>query len=67
MTAACGKDSSMKSANENYILQGLKLKAYKLGADGIADVNIRELPDPNGHCQGNVPVGGAAKAFTVRH
>lgn len=67
MAAACGGDSTMKEANEDYILQGLKLKAYKLAADGIAEVNIRELPDPSGHCQGNVPVGGTAKAFTVRH
>ena len=67
MAAACGGDSTMKEANEDYILQGLKLKAYKLAADGIAEVNIHELPDPSRHCQGNVPVGGTAKAFTVRH
>ena len=67
MAAACGGDSKMKEANEDYILRGLKLKAYKLGADGIAEVNIRELPDQNGHCLGNVPVGGTAKAFTVRN
>lgn len=67
MAGACGGDTTVKEAHEDYILQGLKLKAYKLAADGIAEVYIRELPDPSGHCQGNVPVGGTAKAFTVQH
>lgn len=67
MAASCGGDSTMKEANEDYILHGLKLKAYNLAADGIAEVNISELPDPSGHCKGNVPLGGTAKAFTVRH
>lgn len=66
MAGACGGNPKMTGVDEDYILKGLKLKAYNLSSDGVAEVDIRELPDPNGHCQGSIPIGGTAKAFTVR-
>jgi hypothetical protein len=57
----------MTGADEDYILTGLKLKAYKLASDSLAEVEIQPLPDPDGRCQGGIPIGGTAKAFSTRH
>lgn len=66
MSATCGSDSVLTGADENYVLTGLKVKAFSSGADGIAEVVIKQLPDPGRHCDGNVALGGTAKAFTVQ-
>lgn len=66
MAASCGTGPKMTGADENYILTGLKLKAFKYGANAIAEVDIQEIPGQEGHCQGSAGIGGTAKAFTVR-
>lgn len=66
MAAACGSDATNFGADENYILTGLKLKAYKSGANGLAMVDIQKMQDPQGHCDVGFSVGGTAKAFTVQ-
>lgn len=66
IAAACGSDASDSGADENYILTGLKLKAFKSGADGIAQVEIQKQPDPTKHCEVGFSVGGTAKAFSVQ-
>lgn len=66
LAAACASDRTDTGPDENYILTGLKLKAFKSGADGIAEVKIERLPDPTGHCEVGFSVGGTAKAFTVQ-
>lgn len=67
MAASCSADPQMTGADEAYILKGLKLKAYKLGGDGIAEVSIEELPKTANTCPGGVPVGGTARTFTVQY
>lgn len=67
MAAACSSTAVMTDEDEAYILTGLKLKAYKLGGDGIAEVRIEELPASNSGCPGGVPVGGFGKSFSVQH
>ncbi|MFJ3110251.1 hypothetical protein [Pseudomonas putida] len=66
MAATCGSAPTMTGADVNYILTGLKLKAYQYGANAIAEVDIQEVPGQEIHCDGNVGVGGTAKAFTAR-
>lgn len=66
MAAACGSDPEDFGPDENYILTGLKLKAYKSGANGLSEVDIKKLPDPKGRCDAGFSVGGTAKAFTVQ-
>ncbi|WP_284184458.1 hypothetical protein [Pseudomonas rhodesiae] len=66
MAAACGSDSTSFGSDENYILTGLKMKAYKSGANGLSMVDIQKMPDPKGHCDAGFSVGGSAKAFTVQ-
>lgn len=66
MAATCGSAPKMTGADENYILTGLKLKAFKYGANAIADVDIQEVPGQESQCEGNIGIGGTAKAFTVR-
>lgn len=66
MAAACGSDSTSFGSDENYILSGLKMKAYKSGANGLSMVDIQKIPDPKGHCDAGFSVGGSAKAFTVQ-
>ncbi|WP_434136924.1 hypothetical protein JQR88_25505 (plasmid) [Pseudomonas luteola] len=67
MAAACGSNATMTAADEDYILTGLKLKAYSLSSDSLAEVDIQQLPSEGTHCEGSVPIGGTAKAFTMRH
>ena len=67
MSATCGSDSVLTGADESYVLTGLKVKAFSSGADAIAEVVIKQLPDPGRHCEGNVAIGGTAKAFSVQH
>ncbi|MFK3607864.1 hypothetical protein A7D21_28470 [Pseudomonas sp. AP19] len=66
MAAACGSDASDFGPDENYILTGLKIKAYKSGANGLALVDIQRMPAPKGDCDVGFSVGGTAKAFTVQ-
>lgn len=66
MAATCGSAPKITGADENYILTGLKLKAFKYGANAIADVDIQEVPGQESHCDGNVAIGGTANAFTAR-
>lgn len=65
LAASCSAGETLTGADINYVLTGLKLKAYKQGHNGIADVDIGELENINGGCPGSLPVGGTAKAFSV--
>lgn len=66
IAAACGSNANEFGSDENYILTGLKMKAYKSGANGLAMVDIQKMPDPKGKCDVGFSVGGTAKAFTVQ-
>lgn len=65
LVASCSSGETLTGADLNYVLTGLKLKAYKQGLNGIADVDIGELENVNGACPGSLPIGGTAKAFSV--
>tara|TARA_R110002124_G_scaffold128157_2_gene288527 strand:- start:10421 stop:10807 length:387 start_codon:yes stop_codon:yes gene_type:complete len=66
MAAFCSSNPRMTGNDENYILTGLKLEAYALTYNAIADVNIQDIQDPNSRCRG-ATIGGTAKAFSTRH
>tara|TARA_R110001592_G_scaffold47952_3_gene151513 strand:+ start:2651 stop:3037 length:387 start_codon:yes stop_codon:yes gene_type:complete len=65
LAAFCSPNPRMTGGDEGYVLTGLKLKAYALNSDGLAEVIIEEISDPGNRCQG-ATIGGTAKAFSTR-
>ena len=65
ISGSCAVSGAMTVEDERYLLAGLKDQARKNALDGIAEVYIRELPNPYGVCAGGTPVGGSAMAFKV--